>query len=80
MSTVGTICWQHYETLEVTCYHKVTCWIRSHNAQAGVVSAGKLAFYILNLWPVKIISFSDQSQSFCVAMRILLFICRLLSF
>ena len=74
MSTVGTICWQLYETLEVTCYdfHKLSYSISSQNAQAGVDCARKLAFYIVNFKYFEFtacqnISFSDPSQSFYVA-------------
>ena len=74
MSTVGTICWQLYEPLEVTCYdyHKLTCLISSQNAQAGVDYTRKLAFYIVNFKYLEFtacqnISFSDPSQSFCAA-------------
>ena len=74
MSTVGTICWQHYETLEVTNYdyHKLSCLISSQNAQAGVDCARKLAFYIVNFKYFEFtacqhISFSDPIQSFYVA-------------
>ena len=71
MSTVGTICWQLYETLEVTCYdyHKLTCLISSQNAQAGADCARKLALYIINFKYFEFtacqnISFSDQVSLF----------------